>query len=1498
MLITLMSKDKLITRTLPKICNGKYWLEDKETNTRLISIEADTQKNKWIIKSTLTTTLYDNSQQEVDVLVLKENNINYVKFGAGSDNAGFLFVQADSADDSTFDKYKLMTEAEISIGRGNNCAICIDNPYVSGIHAAMTFQNNGWKLSVNKDSNGTYLNGERFNGSELVDFGSCIYIFGVKIIVENGFIAVNNPADKVRLSENFFKKVTFDNSIDGEEPVIKDTLYYYRSPRFIRSIEPLSLKVDMPPQEERMEDKPILLTLAPSMVMGVASFSTGIITLVNALNSNNGIMSAVPTLIMSVSMLIGMIVFPFIMKKRDVNSKKKKEMLRREKYLRYIMSMKAEVERGKRYQTDILNENNPPILDKTRKADFWKSGLWSKSPDDSDYLFVRLGVGNMPMLQDIVFPEEKFTLDDDAMRDALFAFQAEEKLLINVPIGIDLVKSKCVGISGDAKNVINAVNVIAMQIALLHGYDEVKLGFIGEKRTLDKLEYIRNINHIWNDDKTVRYLAVTEEETRRLSVELNRLLIKRREAESNKLPYMIIFVTDRQLAKQASFLDEIDWENDEKLRVIYCYADNDELPRECDTIVKLEVSSGLIYGKTVENYYGINFVQDFIKMDECNKAIQKSLKYRLNVKNVSNSLPKTYSFMEMFGVGKAEHLNIANRWNANNPTQSLKTEVGISPSGEKFYLDLHEKFHGPHGLVAGMTGSGKSEFIISYILSMAVNYHPDEVAFVLIDYKGGGLAGAFDNDNYRLPHLAGTITNLDSGAVYRSILSINSELKHRQAVFNDVKQQFGEGTMDIYKYQKMYRAKLVKEPLPHLFIISDEFAELKDQQPEFMDELISTARIGRSLGVHLILATQKPSGVVNEQIWANSKFKVCLKVQDKSDSMEMLKRPEAAELTDTGRFYLQVGYNELFLVGQSAWSGAKYPDTDEYKNEGENDIEIIDNQGSVVERIKFNKTTDTDNGEQIVRIMEYIDALAKEMNIKERQLWLPEIPEKIYLDELVAKYGMPDTDRLTAVAGELDDPYTQSQRLLTVDFETNGNVIVYGNSTSGAGMFVETLLFSLFEMYSPTELNTYLLDFENESLKMFACIPHVGDVVTDGEDEKINNLYSILAGEIKRRREALSQYGGSIEEYNKTAEKKLPKILVVISNYSHFAESYERLEDANIALSRDGMKYGIYFLMTANSASAIRYRVAQNFNQHFVLKLNDPTDYTAILGSVGGRTPEKYVGRGMLKNKNIYTFQTARITYDNENLREYVMNFAEALNKRYDGVKAPRVPVIPKFITSDRFADMDISLGNIPIGMNFKNYSTVTLDLLTNPLLGVMADKSDISDNFLSELLKEISKIDGVSVKAFDSADEEFEKIYNVCLTRNNEYKTNNGKVSLDMSPMVIVINSYAAFKAGTDVQNADRIDNLLKAIEPFWNMYFIVVGDSRLVSDNFGRGWLEKLKENAVWLGNGVNSIRSYMGVSDIANNVADYSGYYFKNGRCQYAKFVMSSEQEEKDE
>ena len=558
----------------------------------------------------------------------------------------------------------------------------------------------------------------------------------------------------------------------------------------------------------------------------------------------------------------------------------------------------------------------------------------------------------------------------------------------------------------------------------MHSPIDLKIVLLTNKENEYKWNAVKLMPHLFSEDKTQRYFATNEDEAKEIFKSLEEVYNERNanikaQTDENKetnqenpyldyKPYYIIITDDFGRYKNLAFLDEV---IEAKLNLGFSFLMVDKslkhLPNTCNKYIYVVDKVSCIFEKEYTSQNQLNFNVEYCNGLDMYRAARELSNIPIQSAEASANLPSSISFLEMYNVGNIEQLGILNRWKSSDPITTLSCPIGVHSSGDLFKLDLHEKYHGPHGLIAGSTGSGKSEFIITYILSMAVNYHPDEVQFVLIDYKGGGLAGAFENQNLgiKLPHLVGTITNIDTVGLQRSLASIQSELKRRQVMFNEARNRIDEGTIDIYKYQKLYHEGIVEEPIPHLLIICDEFAELKQQQEEFMDELISVARIGRSLGVHLILATQKPAGIVNEQIRSNSKFGICLKVQSTEDSTDVINRPDAAYLKRAGQFYMQVGNNEYFTLGLSAYSGLPYMPSDVTKKKINNSLEIISNIGTVLKEVSNSKQVKLDNkGEQLTNIVKYMYKLAKQENIESKQLWMDNIPETIFLENTREKY--------------------------------------------------------------------------------------------------------------------------------------------------------------------------------------------------------------------------------------------------------------------------------------------------------------------------------------------------------------------------------------------------------------------------------------------------------------------------------------------------------------
>ena len=692
--------------------------------------------------------------------------------------------------------------------------------------------------------------------------------------------------------------------------------------------------------------------------------------------------------------------------------------------------------------------------------------------------------------------------------------------------------------------------------------------------------------------------------------------------------------------------------------------------------------------------------------------------------------------------------------------------MGLRGQNDIVQLNLHEKAHGPHGLVAGTTGSGKSEIIQSYILSLAVNFHPHDVAFLLIDYKGGGMANLFRD----LPHLLGTITNLDGAQSMRALTSIKAELKRRQRLFSEY------DVNHINQYQKKYKLGEVPEPMPHLFLISDEFAELKQNQPDFMAELVSTARIGRSLGIHLILATQKPSGVVNDQIWSNSRFKLALKVADRADSQEMLRTPDAADITQSGRAYLQVGNNEVYELFQSAWSGAEYqPEKDKQGIEDHtiyaiNDLgqyEILNDDLSGLEETEDIKQVPT----ELDAIVGYIHDLVVEEGIPALpQPWLPPLEEKIYLEDIApvmyeAAWNTIDRQDMILHLGIGDFPEQQAQETVEINLTNDGHILLYGSVGTGKTTFLQSAVMDLARHHSPARLNFYLLDFGTNALFPLRKLPHVADFLTADQEEKLGKFMVLLKAEMAKRKKLFAQHDvNSKAMYEEMTGKSLPQIVVIIDNY----EGHKEIQNANLrtdmdnfflTLSRDGFSFGISIIATGNRSIAIRGAILSNFRSRMVLKLTDDGDVRNLIGARPAYAMEEIQGRGVMRYGDeievVQVFLSNKGTDDIQRLHE-LQEEITAMADSWDGPKPRAIPIMPEQISFEAFRDMDTvqdatKAGRLTLGITYADVEAFSLELSRFKHLLYTSDRVANLQNMTKHLIRSVNLVNPSRLMVLDT---------------------------------------------------------------------------------------------------------------------------------------------------
>lgn len=1514
-LVSLIKRERIYTVSLPLAINGTYWVSDRDKNgneRKLVSIE---EKNgEWVLKSNNDNKVIEEDRI-INEVVLKNYSFHYVQI----EKEEIALLYCCPVYDPSNIQIEVKNSSEILIGKSQLCKVIFNLPTVSDEHAKLVFNNGMWQIADLNSKFGTYVNNERVVGARNLEHGDIIFISGLKIVILGNHIITNNPFDRVKYSSDVFSlynkpQVSIeptDEEKNAELEVFEENDYFFRSPRFRTVIEKEEMVIDQPPGKEKQQEQPLLLTVGPMMTMGMSSMIS-VMNQIEAISmGERTVKQALPTLIMAAGMLMSMFLWPTLTRRYQRNQKKKYEKERQEKYSAYVEKKKNEIDLIMKKQKQILIENfitleecEKIILTKNRQ-------LWERKIDHSDFLALRLGIGNAPLELDIKYPEEHFTMDEDNLQAITRTIVDKSKDLNEVPISITLTEKYILGAVGRWNETREFMKQLLLQIIAFHSYEDVKLVFLIDEKRQEEWEFAKILPHVWSNDKQLRFFATEYEEMCEISQYLERVLEARMEQEKEDYksfsPYYIIITDNFKIAKSVPIvIKALKLKKNVGMNVIVLNENLSTLPNECTTFLSINGRSGAIFESELTSDKQKEFAIDNYTQGNFTNCCKKVANIPIKFTEDSYALPTLVDFLEMYGVGKVEQLNSIFRWKMSNPTTTLQAPIGIDAHGMLFKLDIHEKTHGPHGLIAGMTGSGKSEFIITYVLSLAVNYHPNDVSFILIDYKGGGLAGAFKNEDtgVKLPHLAGTITNLDTLEMNRSLVSIQSELRRRQAIFNEARQALNEGTIDIYKYQKFYHEGLVKEPVSHLLIISDEFAELKVQQPEFMDQLISAARIGRSLGVHLILATQKPSGVVNDQIWSNARFRVCLKVQEKADSNDMLKVPDAALIKQTGRFYLQVGYNEYFGLGQSAWCGAPYFPTEKVKKKIDTAMNFVNNIGAVVkesDEIRTDKVAA--QGEQLTNIVKYLSDIAKKENISIKQLWLDKIPAVIYIDKLATKYNYQVKPFIiNPVIGEFDDPFNQRQGILTLPLSEDGNAIIYGSAGSGKEQMLNAIIYSTMTTHRPEEVNFYILEFGAESLRIFSKAPHVGDILYINDAEKISNLFKMLRTEIDRRKKIFADYSGDYQTYVKSSGSSVPTFVVIINNYEAFTEVYANYDEVILQLTREGIKYGIFFIFTTSASNMIRYRLAQNFKQKLVLQLNDENDYSSILGNVRGTKPSEILGRGLIDLGSIYEFQTASICEESK-VNDTIRATCEELRNK-STFRAKAVPILPSKVTFDFVKDEFGGLNKVPIGVEKKSLKVSTIDVLRNyttilTTLDIMTLKP-----LLNEIGKEISMVNGIKLLAIDAEeiiesnkipncqystniDTTFTELYNEIKGVQEKYQASNfDKKSIESLPVTVcLIGGIDKFSAKLTPDNKKLFGKMFEAGKEL-GKYCFILADSvdkfkKIEYDDWYRNTVNNTR--GIWVGDGIANqfaIKLTKTSKELYEEVGNRFGYVVERG------------------
>ncbi|MER7543686.1 FtsK/SpoIIIE domain-containing protein [Actinomadura sp.] len=829
--------------------------------------------------------------------------------------------------------------------------------------------------------------------------------------------------------------------------------------------------------------------------------------------------------------------------------------------------------------------------------------LWERRRDDADALHLRAGLADLPAR--IELTGEPGEVRIPAARQ--------------VPVVLPLADLGVIGLTGPRHASRGLARWLVAQAAVLHSPRDLSIVVLSaDQRAGNEWNWVRWLPHCAprEGEDCVALVGTDPESAAHRVTELAiRVTERRRAAQSESsffgrdgapsAPYNILIVLDGARAlRRIPGMPMLLSRGAEYGLYAICIDDEERLlPEECQAVAAWEPqwpSLVRLQGQGLEAIGPV--VADQVSAIWSDRVARALAPVRdVSREDAEDAIPADVRLLDVLDMPEPTAEHILQSWNRTGG-RTTRVPIGLG-SGRPYEIDL--RTDGPHALIAGTTGAGKSELLQTLIASLAVASRPDEMTFVLIDYKGGA---AF-KDCAGLPHTVGMVTDLDGHATERALESLAAELRRREEILLDA------GAKDVDDYNDLRITDPRLPAVPRLVLVIDEFAAMVTELPDFITGLVDIGRRGRSLGVHLILATQRPAGVVTADIRANTNLRIALRVTDPDESTDVLDSPDAAQISKStpGRCYVRSGVAAPQAV-QSARIGGRRPGAGPAAGPT---VLPLPWQGlghplPAPREAADDTATATDLGV----LVQAIDEAARRAGIGRRPSpWLSPLPEQVRLAPRTAAGGSV-VDVPPIPFGVTDLPAVQSREELALDLTSGGHLYLAGSAQSGRSTALRTIAGSLAVSCSPYDAHLYAIDCGANALLPLISLPHCGAVVTRDQLDRCERLLTALAAEVARRQQLLAEAGFASLAEQRTAvaaTDRLPWMVLLLDRWEGFLGAFEhydygRLVDQVIRLLREGAAVGLRAVFTGDR-SGLGGQISTVFDRRLILRMADPNDY-------------------------------------------------------------------------------------------------------------------------------------------------------------------------------------------------------------------------------------------------------------------------------------------------